>query len=349
MHLRFGNKTQRGLQIKKQRMQQPMDWLLLQRPAYFEHMSCLSFEQTQRLAVKLAASALLASAGFTANATDSDPRAYSNIPVGVNFFIAGYAYTNGSVTFAPSVPIKNGELSIHSAVLAYSRSLDIWGTSGKVDVILPAASLSGKADVLGEPRTRDIAGFADPMVRLYVNLFGAPALSMKDFAAYRQNVIVGASLAVTAPGGQYDPSKLANIGTNRWSFKPEIGISKAWGPLTAEFAAGTYFFTDNPQPFEGENMQQAPLYTAQGHLIYSFGKGIWGAFDANYYTGGETTTDGKAGDNRQENWRVGGTLALPINRYNSLKLYGSTGIYTRTGSDFDIVGVAWQYRWGEGF
>ncbi|MDD1644179.1 MAG: transporter [Methylococcaceae bacterium] len=311
-------------------------------------MSNSKYECVWRLVIKLAMLAVLSSVGCVAKATDIEPRSYSNIPVGVNFLIAGYAYTRGSVSFPPPVPIKNGELGFHSAVLAYSRSMDIWGRSGKVDIILPAASISGNAEVLGEPRSRNILGIADPRARFYVNLFGAPALSMKDFAAYRQNVIVGASLAVTAPGGQYDPDKLINVGSNRWSFKPEIGVSKAWGPLIAEVAAGAYLFTDNSQPFQGGSQQQDPLYTMQGHLIYSFEKGIWGAFDVNYYTGGSTSTDGKTLDNRLESWRVGGTLALPVNRQHSIKLYGSTSIYSRIGSDFDIVGIAWQYRWGGG-
>jgi hypothetical protein len=64
-----------------------------------------------------------------------------------------------------------------------------------------------------------------------------------------------------------------------------------------------------------------------------------GALDANYYTEGSTSTDGKTLDNRLESWRVGGTLALPVTRQHSIKLYGSTSIYSRIGSDFDIVGV----------
>jgi len=72
-------------------------------------------------------------------ATDIEPRSYSNIPVGVNFLLAGYAYTKGNVTFAPSVPIENGKMEIHSSFLAYVRSLDLWGKSGKVDIILPQA------------------------------------------------------------------------------------------------------------------------------------------------------------------------------------------------------------------
>jgi len=180
---------------------------------------------------------------------DIEPRAYSNIPTGLNFLLAGYSYMKGNVAFAPTIPIINAKLETHSSVFAYVRSLDLWGKSGKVDIILPEAWLTGQAEVLGQQKSRDVVGFADPLVRLYVNLFGAPAMSMKEFADYKQDTIFGVSIAVTAPGGQYDPNKLVNIGTNRWSFKPEIGVSKAWGALTAEGAVGVYVFTDNTQPF----------------------------------------------------------------------------------------------------
>jgi len=297
---------------------------------------------------RLAVLAILGMTNSSVNATDIEPRSYSNIPVGLNFLLAGYGYTKGNVTFAPTVPITNARLETHSAIYAYVRSLDIWGKSGKVDIIIPQAWISGQAEVFGQQRDREIAGFADPLFRFYVNLYGAPALSMKEFANYQQDTIIGVSLAVTAPGGQYDPDKLVNVGTNRWSIKPEIGLSKDWGPLTTEFAAGVYVFTDNDEPFQGNTLEQDPLYNLQGHLIYSFGSGIWAAFDTNYYTGGRNTTDQIVADNLQQNWRVGGTLAFPINRHNSIKINGSTGVYSRTGSHYDIVGIAWQYRWGEG-
>jgi len=280
---------------------------------------------------------------------DIEPRSYANIPVGINFLLAGYSYMKGNVAFAPTLPIDNAKLETHSSVFAYVRSLDIWGKSGKVDIIIPEAWLSGQAEFKGEPRDREIAGFTDPLFRLYVNLYGAPALSMKEFAKYQQDTIVGISLAVTPPGGQYDPSRLVNIGTNRWSIKPEIGVSKAWGPLIVEAAAGVFVFTDNNQPFRGNTLEQAPIYNLQGHLIYNFTPGIWGALDANYYAGGRTTMDNKKSDNLQQNWRVGGTLGFPLSRQHSIKLYGNTGVYSRTGSNFDLVGIAWQYRWGKGF
>jgi len=286
---------------------------------------------------------------LSASATDMDPRSYSNIPKDLNFLIAGYANTKGNVAFAPALPIENAKLETHSAFFAYVRSLDFWGKSGKVDVILPAAWLSGQAEVEGKQRDRSANGLTDSFVRLYVNLYGAPALSMKEFADYKQDTIVGVSLAIAAPTGQYNPEKLVNIGTNRWYVKPEIGISKAWtSALTTEFAAGMYNFTNNNQPFHGDTLKQKPIYNMQGHLIYNFGTGIWAAVDANYYTGGRTIMDGNMADNMQQNWRVGGTLSFPISKQMSIKLNGSTGVYSRTGSSYDIISVAWQYRWGEG-
>jgi hypothetical protein len=234
-------------------------------------------------------------------------------------------------------------------VLAYVRSLDVWGKSAKFDVILPYSSFSAQALVDGQPRERAMSGLGDPRFRFSINLFGAPALVVKEFASYQQDLIVGLSLQVSAPLGQYDNSKLLNLGNNRFSFRPELVISKAWGPWTVEVAPSVIFFTDNHGFYNGRTFAQAPIYLVQGHIIYSFPSGIWLALDGTYFTGGRTTVNGVRGDNEQTNTRAGFTLALPVDRSNSIKLAASTGISTRTGSEFSAVGVAWQYRWGAGY
>jgi hypothetical protein len=142
---------------------------------------------------------------------------------------------------------------------------------------------------------------------------------------------------------------LLNLGNNRWSFRPELGFSKAWGPWTFEVAPSAMFFTDNTDFFIGKTFAQAPIYAVQGHVLYNFQSGAWLALDGLYFTGGRTTVNGVRGDNEQANTRAGFTLALPVDRHNSLKISASTGITTRTGSEFSAIGVAWQYRWGEGF
>jgi len=298
-------------------------------------------------AVALPAVALLFHPG-SADAQSMEPRAYSNAPVGMNFLLLGYVYQQGDVLLDPSVPVKDLNVEVHTAFLGYSRLLDVFGKSGRIDMIVPYAWLSGSGKVQEKERDRHVSGFADPGVRFSVNLYGAPALSPEEFKNYRQDTILGVGLLTTMPLGQYEPEKLANIGTNRWSFKPEVGISQALGRWTLEAIGGVTFFTKNDEFLGSQTREQDPIYSLQGHLIYNFPRGIWAALNATYYTGGRTSIDGVKGDDIQKNWRFGATLTLPVNRHNSIKLYASTGVYARRGENFDLVGIAWQYRWGGG-
>jgi hypothetical protein len=284
----------------------------------------------------------------TARAQDIEPRAYSNAPIGVNFLIAGYAYTRGGLSFDPALPISEPQLKTSNAVLAYARVIELGGQSARVEVIAPYTWLSGTAVYLGQPVERVVNGLADTSFRLSANLYGAPALKMKEFMAYEQDLIVGASLRVVPPVGQYDNRRLVNIGGNRWSFKPEVGASKALGPWTFEVQAAATFFTDNTDFNGGNTRSQENIYSLQAHVVRSFRSGIWGSLDATYFAGGRTTINGARSNDLQQNWRIGGTLAIPVDAQSSIKLYASSGVSDRTGNDFDLVGIAWQYRWGGG-
>jgi Putative MetA-pathway of phenol degradation len=163
----------------------------------------------------------LAALDAGASAQDLEPRAYVNTPVGLNFLLAGYGYAAGGVATDPALPLQNAHLQVHSTLLTYARALDVSGRSGKVDVVLPYAWLSGTAEVAGQPRECEVSGLADPRLRFSVTLYGALALSLPEFARYRQDLIIGTRLQASVPLGQYDADKLVNIGTHRWSFKPE--------------------------------------------------------------------------------------------------------------------------------
>jgi hypothetical protein len=314
--------------------------------------TCNASEARARCRLSLCvALGIIASAlgGANAKAQEAEPRSYSNTPVGLNFLIAGYVHAQGKMAFDPGLAIADAKFQSSTGVLAYVRSFDFGGQSAKFDVIAPASSFSAHGLVDGQPREREMSGLGDPRFRVSVNLFGAPALSAKDFASYQQDLIVGVSLQVSAPLGQYDNSKLLNLGNNRWSFRPELGISKAWGPWTFEVAPSVTFFTHNTDFFGGNTFAQEPIYAVQGHILYTFQSGVWMALDGLYFAGGRTALNGVKSDNEQANTRAGFTLALPIDRQNSLKLSASTGLTTRTGSGFSAAGIAWQYRWGEGY
>ena len=198
-----------------------------------------------------------------AKAQDAEPRSYSNTPVGLNFLIAGALYSKGKLAFDPDLSLADANFHSKTGLLAYVRSFDFAGQSAKFDVIVPATSFLAWGLVDGLPRERAMAGLGDPRFRVSVNLIGAPALSAKNFANYRQDLIAGVSLQVSAPLGLYDSSKLLNLGNNRWSFKPEFGISKAVGSWTFELAPSVTIFSDNIDFIGGNNFAQAPFYACR--------------------------------------------------------------------------------------
>ncbi len=282
------------------------------------------------------------------HAGEIEPRAYVNTPVGINFLLAGYSYSDGGLSTEASSPIKDAQVKMHTGILAYARSLDVWGKSGKFDMILPYSDLSGTAMVAGQPRERNVSGLNDPRFRFSVNLYGAPALSLEEFTDYHQDLIIGASVQASLPLGQYDGEKLINLGNNRWFVKPDIGISKAWGALTIELSTGVFFFSKNDNFYGGSTLDQDPVSTTQLHITYNFGRGMWAALSGTNDYGGRTTLDGEQNDDLQNNSRVGATLAMSVNPNNSIKLFTSSSVHTSAGSDFNLVGIVWQYRWGGG-
>ena len=281
-------------------------------------------------------------------AQEIEPRAYSNVPVGVNFLVAGYAGSEGGLVTDPSLAIEHAELRSDALVLAWARGIDVLGRSGKVDVVLPFAHVRGSAAYAGEPVERDISGAGDPRLRFSVNLYGAPALSVAELASWKQGLIVGWSVQVSAPLGQYDPSRLVNIGTNRWMARTELGMSQAMGRWILEFAGAAAIFEDNDDFFGGRTREQDPVYSLQAGVVHGFPRGAWMALNGTYYTGGRTRLDGERRNDLQRNSLIGFTLAVPLGRRDSIKLYASTGLATRVGSDADTLGIAWQHRWGGG-
>ncbi|MBK9656905.1 MAG: transporter [Rhodanobacteraceae bacterium] len=283
-----------------------------------------------------------------ADAQDIEPRAYSNAPIGVNFLVAGYAYTQGALSFDPALSLTDADLRTNNAVIGYARVLNLGGKSGIFDLTLPYTFLSGEAIYEGEPVERQVDGMSNPAFRLSWNFYGAPAMGLGEFRTWQQDLVIGASLRVSAPWSQYDSSRLVNIGTNRWSFKPELGISKTLGQWTVEGQLAATIYTENDDFFGGNTRKQDPIYSAQAHTIYGFKSGKWASFDLTWFGGGRTTFNGVDKQDLQQNWRLGATFAVPVNRKNSVKFYASSGVSDRTGNSYDLIGIVWQYRWGGG-
>ena len=287
-------------------------------------------------------------AAAPASGQSIEPRAYSPAPVGTNFLIVAYSESSGAIPIDPALPLSDIDLKISGLLIGYARSLNLFGKSAKVDFILPVARLQGEASFFGQPVERDVTGANDPLARLTILFKGAPAMSAAEFRSYRQDLLLGASVQVSIPIGQYDDDRLLNLGSNRWAIKPELGAAKSWGRWTVEAAVGATFYTANKDFLGGHKREQKPIYSAQGHVIYNVSPGTWVAANLSWFAGGRTSIDGVEDDNLQENWRVGAIVAMPLNRRVSLKANASTGVSTRTGNNYDLYGIALQYRWGAG-
>jgi hypothetical protein len=284
--------------------------------------------------------------GASANAQSIEPRVYSPVPTGSNFLVVAASEARGAIPIDPALPLSDIDFKVHSIVGGYARSFDLFGRTGKLDFVLPHGTLDGSANFHGEPIGRKVSGFLDPLARLSILFHGAPALSSSEFRGYRQGLVIGASVQLSIPVGQYDEERLLNLGTNRWALKPEIGLSKAWGPWAVEAAGGVTLFGDNEDFFGGHTRSQKPIYSIQTHVIRNLKPGQWVSANLTWFGGGKTSVDGISDQNLQKNWRAGLTAAMPISRQLSVKANASTGVSARTGNNFDLYGISLQYRWG---
>ena len=285
-------------------------------------------------------------AASSARAQDLEPRAYAAAPMDANFVIVNYSYQSGEVLFDPSLPFSDVRAFINGVVGGYGHTFSLFGRISSVAAVVPYvwASVDGNVGETYQAITR--SGLGDPRLRCVVNLIGGPALPMKEFMARKPEPTLGFSLVVVVPTGQYSNEKLINIGSNRWAFRPEFGLSFPKGRWTFEAAAGVWLFLDNTHTYPGQNVRsQDPLYTLQAHLGYTVRPGLWIAADGTYYAGGKTYTNDIPGDTRQANSRAGLTASVPVARGHSIKVSASTGVDARIGSRFDSYGIAYQYLW----
>lgn len=280
-----------------------------------------------------------------ASAQELEPRTYSSSPIGTNFVGASYTYLTGDVLTDPSLPVTNVQARINTLALAYVHTFGMAGHSASFGVVLPTVSGDLSGTVIDAPTEIHRGGMGDARFRFAFNLIGNPAMTPEEFARTPQTTSLGISLTMSAPTGIYDASRLVNIGTNRWSFKPEVGLSHPWGNWFIEASAGAWFFTTNHDFYGGKERSQDPIVTAQLYGGYTFRPGMWLAGAVGYASGGQTTVNGVADRNRQSNARYGLTFSAPFARGWSAKVAVSNGLVTRIGGDYKSISLAVQYRW----
>jgi len=295
-----------------------------------------------RLAAGLCAPSLCA-------AQDLEPRRWTHLPVGTDVAGVGYVHTTGDLAFDPVLRIEDAEVELHTGLFSYTRYFALGSTTARIDAVLPVHSGEWDGLVDGAPRAVDRDGLGDPTLRFSVNLVGAPALSAAEFPAWRREhgtvTTVGAALLVRLPLGEYDDQKLINLGQNRFVLGTQLGVLHTSGEWSFELTGTAFLFEDNSEFFGGHELEQDPLFAAQGHVVKTFGQDWWLSGGAAYGFGGESTIDGDAKDDERSTVVFGGSFGFRVADAHSIRLaYARVDTQTGVGEETDSVFLGWSFR-----
>jgi len=286
-------------------------------------------------------------------AQDVAPRAYIITPVHSNAVTLTYAFFNGDLLLDGALPIEDATAKASVSVFSCAHSFRLLGRSASFAGSLPYGIGNFRGTVAGAETKAYRSGTLDSSYRVSINLKGGPAMDLQEFRKWQQKTLVGISFKVVAPTGQYDPTKLINYGTNRWAFKPEVGLSRRWRNWVVDTYGGVWFFTTNHDFFSrnqfspGTNAQkQNSTFAFEGHLSYDVRPRLWASLDGNFWVGGRSTLNGVENPNTlQRNSRVGSTVSVPVSRHQSFKFSYNRGAYVIYGGNFQNISVGWQYSW----
>jgi len=287
----------------------------------------------------------------TAFAQDLEPRRWTHLPVGTNTLGIGYLARDADIYFNPLLGIRDGTAELNAWVARYSHSFDWAGKTARVDGVLPYMSGTWQGLVDGVQESRSINAGGDPWLRLSVNFYGSPALEKQEFQQFlSENAVrtaVGASLAVSLPLGSYDPKELINIGRNRYTLRPQIGMLHQRGPWSFELTGSVYIFSDNPDFLDSARLSQDPVMALQGHVTRNFKGNFWLGAGIAYAAGGKVKLDSDQTTYEVDNLLLNFVGSYKITKNQTVMLAWQQGrTQNDVGSDSDNWLLSWGIAWG---
>jgi hypothetical protein len=277
-------------------------------------------------------------------AQDLEPRAYVNSPIKLAFLGLVLARSTGELSPTESSPLQDAHMTIDTIVGVGAYTFGLAGKSAKISAAIGRSCYEGEGVFRDEYAEASRCENIDPRFKFTWNFYGAPALELADFKTWKQGLVIGASLAASAPLGTYNTENLINAGANRWMVRPGLGASWRTGAWQWELMSSVSLFEDNDDYFNGILLEQEPIYALNADIVYHMGQGRWISLDGTLFYGGETTKNGVRKRDRQDNTRLGVTYSMPVSKRDSIKLFGSVGVTTRIGNKFGSFGIGWLHR-----
>ena len=226
---------------------------------------------------------------------------------------------------------------------SYRHSIDVAGNAGSILVGLPVGSLSASLDTgMGIVDLDTDLAHGDLILGGELGLLGSPSLAPMDYAQYKPGLRAGIAAKLFLPTGDYDSSRLLNMGGNRWSLEASLPISYVLGDTmvdpeltTFEIVPSVQIFGDNndPSPLTDPSglataSSQEPLWKVEGHITRTFGPTVWAALDGFYEFGGQVSADGVPVGNAKQSLSLGATLGLVLSPSVALRLSYLEQVYS---------------------
>jgi hypothetical protein len=275
---------------------------------------------------------------------------YDNTPIGVNQIELAYAYVHANASLDTSVIVAGAKLNLNQGSISYTRYFGFVHRLVWVEASVPLAGLSGS--VSGTNIHGSVTGTGDSSYAVSALLKGGPALTVDQFANYKPTTSVGLSLTVSAPTGQYNSNKILNLGSDRWSFKPELALSHPFGPeqkWQVDAYANAYFFTDNTSFHGVKILRQEPMPGIEAHISYSPINSLWASLDTRYSFRGSTLVNGDNQNNSQQNFILGSEVNVSLNRQSSLVFEFEKAVLHKNGPALTGFAVKYNFTWGKGY
>ena len=277
----------------------------------------------------------------------TDPRTYTVAPVGLNQLELVYDHASADASLDTSLEVVGAHFEQNEAAVSYTHNFGVLGQLTWVKVNVPFAAVSGS--VAGTNISASNTGAGDSSLQLTALLKGGKALSATEFATYTPGTTLALSVTISAPTGEYDAQKLLNLGSNRWSFKPEFAVSYPFGPEHRWWVEGyvnAYFFTDNTTYHGVEILRQEPLPGLEGHISYDFTRSLWASLDLRYSFRGRTVIDGVNQNDAQELLTAGTEASWSPSSNHSLVILFTKALVYRNAPAETRVALKYVYRWG---
>lgn len=239
-----------------------------------------------------------------------------------DFIGPAYAYTDADTELDPVLKIEKGRVEMHSWRAKYIRSFALFRKTARIGIseAYQEGHWSGLLD--GVATTVKRRGWADAFVRFTVNLHGAPPLQGKEYIKYRAEMdcetIFEDGLTVQLPTGHYLEDKLINLGSNRFTFRPQLGAVHTFGKWSFETTGPVAFYTDNKD----------------------FRPVVWASASAGYDFGGRFTMDGIEKNDHKQNVAWALSIGFPLNRHLGGKVITlASRAHESTGIDSDTIAI----------